>query len=114
MPNFRAGLLILVGAIGFTATPGAAQDAAPARCGGLLCDLGLFGGAGSEKTTLPCNDFVCRTFGGSRQAEAVPPPPAATPEPAPEKKAATKVRKKPVKVAKKEPAEIKPDAAEKK
>lgn len=80
-----------------TVVPAFAQDAPP-RCGGLLCDLGMFGGPGSEKTSLPCNDFLCRAVGGSPKVDGAPvavvPAPMAVAEP---KKA---TRKHHVKVAK--------------
>ncbi len=69
----------------------AAQQAAP-RCGGLFCDMGLIGGA-PDRTTLPCDDFFCRAFGGGRTAEAAPPAPAAAAEPEPAKSTKTMRRK---------------------
>ena len=64
-----------------------AQDSAR-RCGGLLCDMGLFGGATSASSALPCNDFLCRAMGGRQADASPPPPPVAAPmqaEPAPMK-----------------------------
>ena len=79
------------------AAPAAAQEAAPVpHCSGLLCDLGVFGGAGSEKTSLPCNDFLCRSMGGSPRVEATSAVPAPEPLPAPK----TTTRKGHSKVAK--------------
>lgn len=89
--------------------PGAAP-----RCGGLLCDLGVFGGPESP-TTLPCDDFFCRAFGSGRSAQAAPPPaPVAEPEPAAPVKTARRKRMAKAhgtKVSKKD-AMSKPDATE--
>jgi hypothetical protein len=78
------------------ASVGAARAQAPEgqSCGGLLCDMGVLGhkttqGANGERVDvpnpheLPCNDFVCRAFGGGHAAEAAPPPPPAAAEAAP-------------------------------
>ena len=103
------------------AAPALAQQTVQS-CGGLLCDIGLLGhkiqtGPNGEPPTqaqiaaanasdphyLPCNDFVCRAFGGkSAEAAPPPPPPVAAAEPEPAKPKAT--RKKKRHVAKAEPA----------
>ena len=62
----------------------------PGTCGGLVCDLGLFKGA-SDPHALPCNDFVCRVFGG--KAQAPPPPVPVATDPAPDVKPAKKARR---------------------
>lgn len=86
-----------------TAMTGAAlaQTIPPGQtCGGLFCDLGIFGhkvpvgpdGAppspaavaaveAADPHRLPCHDFLCRAFGQREAAEA---PPAAEPVPAAE------------------------------
>ena len=61
----------------------------PSKCGGLVCDLGLYGGP-KDSHTLPCNDFFCGAFGGRKDA---PPPEPVASEPAPDLKPAKKVRR---------------------
>ena len=110
-----------------TATAGVAfaQAIPPGQsCGGLLCDMGVFGHKvplgqdGSAPTpeaiaasdavdphTLPCHDFLCRAF-GQKDASAVPPPPppvaAAPVEPEPVAHKARRLRH--TKVATRTPA----------
>ena len=75
------------------AGPALAQTVPPGQsCGGLLCDMGVFGhkvqpGPNGEPPSpaqmaaaeaadphrLPCHDFLCRAFGGKEEVAAAPP-----------------------------------------
>jgi hypothetical protein len=56
----------------------------PDKCGGLVCDLGLFKGR-RDPHALPCNDFLCRTFGGTQAPPPAPEPAVTAPLPEPVK-----------------------------
>lgn len=111
--------------------PALAQAIPPGQsCGGLLCDMGVFGhkvapGPNGEPASpaqiaaveaadphrLPCHDFVCRAF-GQKDAEAAPPPAAVEPAPMAEPEKPVKHARKHKRVAKAEatPAEPAPAA----
>lgn len=69
--------------------PVASQDAAPpaqssGACGGLVCDLGLFGTRAPAAAAAPADPscgFFCRTFGIGAPAPAPQVAQAAAPEP---------------------------------
>ncbi len=80
----RATVIALMVAPAIVAGPAWALDPPPTdpdKCGGLVCDLGLYGGA-RDPHALPCNDFVCRVFGGKSAQPAPPPPEPVATEPA--------------------------------
>lgn len=94
----RYAIFLLCAAMTAAAVPASAQAIPPGQsCGGLLCDIGVFGhkvapGPNGEPPTqaqvaaaevadphrLPCHDFLCRAMG---QKEDVAPPPAPAVEP---------------------------------
>lgn len=107
MKSFARYVILAPLSLGLAAPAFAQQVPSGQSCGGLLCDMGMFGhkvpvnsdgtapsqaqlataeaqAEASDPHRLPCNDFLCRAFGGKSAAAPPPQAPVTAAELAPE------------------------------